>query len=198
MMRPLIMDWRTDEKVRDIGDEFLLGPSILVNPVTRENATERDVYLPPASAWYDFWTGAKLKGGARIAASAPLDRIPLYVKAGSILPLGPEVEYAMQSPIAPITLRIYRGGDATFDLYEDEGENYDYEKGVHAIIPLRWDDASSTLTIGTRQGSYPGMPSSRSFHVVLVDEHTGTGPKHDNDTGHDVDYNGTETKVTLK
>ena len=103
----------------------MFGPSILVNPVTQEGATSREVYLPPAAAWYDFWSGEKLQGDQRIAAPAPLDRIPLYVKAGSILPLGAEVEFAAEESTAPLVLRIYRGADASFELYEDEGDNYD-------------------------------------------------------------------------
>jgi len=198
IMRPLIMDWRTNEKVRAIGDEFLFGPAILVNPVTEEGAKERSVYLPPAAAWYDFWTGAKLAGDQHIHAQAPLDRIPLYVKAGSIVPLGPVVQYATEQPDAPITLRIYRGADADFTLYEDEGDTYDYEKGAHATIPLHWDEATSTLSIGARQGQYPGMPATRTFQVVLVDETHGTGSQLQNDTGRTVQYGGSALKVEMK
>ncbi len=198
MMRPLIMDWRTDPKVRDIGDEYMFGPSILVNPVTRQGATGRTVYLPPAPAWYDFWTGAKLGGDRRIQAAAPLNRIPLYIKAGTILPLGPQVEYAMQSPDAPITLRIYRGANADFTLYEDEGDTYDYEKGEHAQIPLHWDDASSTLTIGARQGSYPGMPPGRTFRVVLVDAAHGIGAQIDAHAARQAHYTGAAEQIRLK
>ena len=198
IMRPLIMDWRTDLKVRAIGDEYMFGPSILVNPVTLEGATERSVYLPPAPAWYDFWTGAKLNGDQRIQAAAPLDRIPLYIKAGTILPLGPVVQYATESPDAPITLRIYRGADAAFTLYNDEGDSYDYEKGAHAEIPLHWDDAASTLTIGSRQGQYPGMPASRSFRIVVVDATHGTGAQVQSDAGRTINYEGTMVAVKVK
>ncbi len=197
MMRPLIMDWRTDEKVREIGDQYLFGPSILVNPVTRTGAIAREVYLPPAPGWYDFWTGSRLDGDQYVDAAAPLNRIPLYIKAGSILPLGPEVEYATQSPDAPITLRIYRGADADFNLYEDEGDTYDYENGEHAIIPLHWDDASSTLTLGARQGQYPGMPSTRGFQVVLVDTSHGVGAQPEPGAGKTVTYNGSQMQVVL-
>ncbi len=198
MMRPLIMDWRSDEKVREIGDQYLFGPSILVNPVTRAGATARQVYLPPAPGWYDFWTGSRLDGDQYIDAAAPLDRIPLYIKAGSILPLGPEIQYATQSPDAPIALRIYRGADADFNLYEDEGDNYDYEKGEHAVIPLHWDDVSSTLTIGARQGQYPGMPPTRGFQVILVDASHGVGAQPEPGAGREVTYNGSELSVDLK
>ena len=169
IQRPLIMDWRTDPRVLDIGDQFMFGPSILVNPVTEEGATTRRLYLPAASAWYDFWSGEKLDGGRRIEAQAPLDRIPLYVRAGSILPLGPDVEYAEQLTDEPVELRVYRGSDGSFTLYEDEGDTYAYEKGAHTTIPLHWNDQSAVMTIGALQGEYPGMPIHRVFRVVIVD-----------------------------
>jgi len=197
MMRPLIMDWRTDEKVREIGDQFMFGPSILVNPVTQEGATSRSVYLPASDGWYDFWTGEKLPGDTRMVAPAPLDRIPLYVRAGSILPMGPEVEYASEKSSEPITLRVYRGADASFNLYEDEGDTYDYEKGAHSIIPVRWNEATATLTIGAREGNYPGMPSTRSFRIVLVGKDQGAGSAMDG-TGNILQYNGSAVSVVLR
>ncbi len=169
IQRPLIMDWQNDQKVISIGDQFMFGPAILVNPVIEEGATSRSLYLPAASAWYDFWSEEKLNGGRRIIAEAPLDRIPLYVRAGSILPLGPEVEYAEQRTSDPIELRAYRGSDGNFNLYDDQGDTYRYETGEHAIVPLHWDDKSATMTIGARQGEYPGMPRDQQFQVVLVD-----------------------------
>lgn len=197
LMRPLVMDWRTNEKVREIGDQYLFGPSILVNPVTTEGATSRSVYLPPAPGWYDFWTGEQLKGDQTLLAPAPLDRMPLYVKAGSILPLGPAVEYATEEPNAPLELRIYRGADADFTLYQDEGDSYDYEKGEYATIPLHWDDATSTLTIGARQGHYPGMAAQRTFRVVLVGPASGAGME-EASAGRELDYNGSKVSVTLR
>ncbi|HLH04242.1 MAG TPA: TIM-barrel domain-containing protein [Bryobacteraceae bacterium] len=168
IQRPLIMDWRNDPRVTSIGDQFMFGPAILVNPVTEEGATTRSLYLPPAPAWYDFWSGVKLEGGRRITAEAPLERIPLYVRAGSILPLGPEVEYAEQHVNEPIEVRVYRGADADFKLYDDRGDTYAYEKGEHAIIPLHWDEKSATLTINAREGEYPGMPREQEFRIVVV------------------------------
>jgi alpha-D-xyloside xylohydrolase len=169
IQRPLIMDWRTDPKVVAIGDQFMFGPAILVNPVTEEGATARLLYLPEAAAWYDFWSGDKLGGNRRITADAPLDRIPLYVRAGSILPLGPEIEYAEQRTSEPMELRISRGADGSFTLYDDRGDTYAYENGQHATVSLHWDDRSATLTIGARQGEYPGMPREQEFRGVLVD-----------------------------
>ncbi|MFP5235140.1 MAG: TIM-barrel domain-containing protein [Acidobacteriota bacterium] len=198
IMRPLVMDWREDANVRFIGDQYMFGPSILVNPVTEEGATQREVYLPPAPAWYDFWTGEKLEGGKRIMAPAPLNRIPLYIKAGSILPLGPEVQYATEKPDAPITLRIYRGADADFTLYEDAGDTYDYEKGQHATIPLHWNDAAGTLTLAARQGSYPGMPQNRDFRIVLVGPGKGAGPQPATTFDKEIHYTGAEVTASLK
>ncbi len=175
IQRPLVMDWRTDANTRDIGDEFMFGPSILVSPVLQANASHRSLYLPESPVWYDFWTGAPQKGGVEIDANAPLDRIPLYVRAGSILPLGPEIQYADEKPMGPIDLRIYRGADGKFDLYQDAGDSYDYEKGAHALIPLQWSEATRTLTIGVRRGTYPEMPVRIQFNVSWVSAGHGSG-----------------------
>ena len=197
-MRPLVMDWRTNEKVRDIGDEYLFGPSILVLPVDEQGVVTRRGYLPPAPGWYDFWTGRRWVGDQKILAQAPLDRIPLFVKAGSILPLGPEREYAMESPDAPLTLRIYPGADADFTLYNDAGDSYDYEKGEHATVALHWDDAARTLTIGARQGSYPGMPAARQFRIVVVREGVGAGPQMEEQVDKELTYDGSQATVSLR
>ena len=173
-MRPLAMDFRSDTWALNIGDQFLFGPAILVNPVVEPGATTRHLYLPKAK-WYDFWTGHAIDGGKTIDAPAPLARLPLYVRAGSIVPMGPDVEYAAEKPADPIELRIYRGASADFTLYEDENDNYDYEKGAYATIPLRWDDSARRLTIGDRKGKFPGMVQTRTFRVVLAGEGHGTG-----------------------
>lgn len=138
-------------------------------------AMVRRVYLPAGSDWYDFWTGERIGGSRTIASPAPLDTMPLHVRAGSIVPLGPHLEYANEKPADPIELRVYRGRDGRFELYEDEGEGYGYEKGAFAIIPIEWSDARRTLTIGARRGSFPGMLESRTFHVVFVRARHGTG-----------------------
>jgi alpha-D-xyloside xylohydrolase len=176
IQRPLVMDWRTDLKTRDIGDEFMFGPSILVSPVLEANASRRTLYLPDSPAWYDFWTGAPQKGGLEIDANAPLDRIPLYVRAGSILPLGPEIQYADEKPAGPIELRIYCGADANFKLYQDAGDSYDYQKGAYSVIPLGWSESTRTLTIGERKGSYPAMPARIQFSITWVSAGHGSGP----------------------
>ena len=174
LMRPLVMDWRTDVRAQNTGDEYLFGPSILVNPVYIQGATSRSVYLPKA-IWYDFWTGEKLAGEQTIQAAAPLEKLPLYIRAGSILPLGPTMEWATEKPEDPIELRIYPGADGDFTLYEDENDNYNYEKGARATIAMHWDDAAHTLTIGLREGSFPGMLVKRIFRVVLVAPNHGAG-----------------------
>jgi alpha-D-xyloside xylohydrolase len=171
-MRPLAMDYRTDTRALNIGDQFMFGPALLVNPVTEPGATTRRMYLPKAT-WYDFWTGHRVDGGATIDAAAPLDRMPLFVRAGSIVPMGPEIEYASEKPADPIEIRVYPGADGSFVLYEDEGDNYNYEKGTHATIRLDWNDASGNLTIGERQGTFPGMLDHRTFHIVYAGNNNG-------------------------
>jgi len=174
IQRPLVMDFRKDPAVAEIGDQFMFGPALLVSPVLKEHAVSRELVLPAGTTWFDFWTGRKTEGGREVSADAPLDRIPLSVRAGSILPMGPEIEYARQAT-DPIELRIYAGADGAFMLYEDEGDSYRYEQGAHATIPLVWNDATRTLTIGAREGSYKGMPANHTFHVVLVREGHGVG-----------------------
>jgi alpha-D-xyloside xylohydrolase len=171
-MRPLAMDYRTDTRALNIGDQFMFGPALLVSPVTEPGATTRRMYLPKAD-WYNFWTGRRVEGGKMIYAAAPLDRMPLFVRAGSIIPMGPEVEYASEKPADPIEIRVYPGANGSFVLYEDEGDNYNYEKGAHATIRLEWDDASRKLTIGERQGTFPGMLEKRTFHIVYAGENSG-------------------------
>ena len=193
-MRPLIMDFAADTRTRDIGDQFMFGPAILVNPVTEPGATVRRLYLPDAK-WYDFWSGAPVTGGRAIDAAAPLDRLPLYVRAGSIVPMGPDVEYAAEKPADPIELRVYRGADGEFTLYEDENDNYNYEQGAWATIPLRWDDAKQTLTIGSRQGKFPGMLETRTFRIVLVGENHGAGVGPTAQADKVVEYSGQQIVV---
>jgi alpha-D-xyloside xylohydrolase len=168
LMRPLVMDFRNDAKAREITDQYMFGPAFLVNPVTEFKARTRQVYLPAGTAWYDFWTGKQTAGGQTIAADAPFDRLPLYVRAGAIVPIGPEQQYIGEKPDAPITLYVYAGANGRFSLYEDDGTSYGYERGEFARIPITWNDAARTLTIGARSGSFPGMAVNRTFNVVLV------------------------------
>jgi len=169
MMRPLVMDFPGDATARELTDEYMYGPALLVAPVTTYQARSRPVYLPATrGGWFDFWSGAAVAGGRQIEAPAPYDALPLHVRAGSIVPVGPDLQYTNEKPADPITLYVYAGADGAFTLYEDDGTTYGYERGECARIPLRWDDAKRTLTIGLRSGSFPGMLAERTFEVVLV------------------------------
>jgi alpha-D-xyloside xylohydrolase len=174
MMRPLVMDFRHDTNVYNIPDQYMFGPALMVNPVTKAGTGNRNVYLPAGATWIDFWTGKNYSGGQTIETAAPLETLPLFVRAGSIIPCGPAIEYAMEKS-DPIELRVYRGADGAFTLYEDEGDNYDYEKGACATIPISWNEAAHTLTIGGCHGKFPGMLKERTFHIVWVSPQHGVG-----------------------
>jgi alpha-D-xyloside xylohydrolase len=177
MMRALTFDFRNDEKVYGIPDQYMFGPAFMVNPVTEQlytssnadkKAKARQVYLPAATKWYNFWTGEVLDGGQTVSAAAPIEILPLYVKAGSIIPMGPHMEYATEKPANNIELRIYPGADGTFKLYEDENENYNYEKGAFATTNFTWNDKAHKLTISDTKGHFKGMLKNRTFNIVLV------------------------------
>ena len=196
LMRGLIFDFSSDKEVFNIGDQYMFGPSILVNPVTDSVATTRKLYLPK-SGWYDFWTGEFIQGGNWIIADATISKIPLYLKAGSILPFGPEVQYATENTAKPIELRVYPGADGTFELYEDENDNYNYEKGQYSIIPFIWNDKENLLTIGAIQGEFPGMIKQKTFHIVRVKKNIGSGIM-DSKSFKSVDYEGKEVVLKLE
>ena len=198
MLRPLVMDFRADKQAREVSDEFMFGRALLVSPVTAYMTRERPVYLPAGSGWYDLWTGAAKAGGATVQAAAPFDAIPVYVKAGSIVPVGPELQYTSEKPAEPITLYVYTGADATFSLYEDEGTTYGYEKGAFATIPMSYSEAKKTLTIGSRVGSFPSMLAERTFQVVWVGpgKSRGFSPKPKVDAS--VTYRGASMDVPLR
>lgn len=167
MMRPVFFDFSDDSRTLDLSDQFLFGPNLMVAPVTQAGADVRTVYLPGKSPWYDFWTGQTYVGV--VAAQAPLTRMPLYVRAGTILPLGPVTPYADAKTGAPIELRIYRGADGHFILYDDSGDGLGYERGQRAEVEIVWNDATATLQFSDRKGTFPGMARKRTFDVVLVD-----------------------------
>jgi alpha-D-xyloside xylohydrolase len=208
MMRALPFDFRCDPDTYDIDDQFLLGPALLVNPIARpmyyavESAPlngvgkSRSVYLPKGADWYDFWTGERYTGGQTIIADARLDTMPLYVRGGSIVPIGPDITYANEQPNAPLDLRIYPGQSGNFTLYDDEGDNYNYEQGHFAMIRVSWDETARRLTLYERQGSYPGMPESREFRIVI-----GDGPHNqllsETASGKVVRYEGREITIDL-
>jgi alpha-D-xyloside xylohydrolase len=175
IMRPLMMDFPDDPQALDIGSQYLFGPALMVCPVTQPGVTNWSVDLPGHSDWYDFWTGKRMTGGQRIEATSPIGTLPLFVRAGSILPLGPVMQYTSEKPENPIELRVYRGADGGFTLYEDQGDGYNYERGVYATIPLTWNESRGTLTIGARQGKFSGMLQERTFRVVFVGENHGAG-----------------------
>jgi alpha-D-xyloside xylohydrolase len=197
LMRPLVMDFRNDEQAREIGDQFLFGPALLVNPVTDPGANSRRLYLPKG-VWYDFWTGQSVEGGKFITAAAPLETLPLYVRGGSILPMGPAVQYTTEKPADPIELRVYRGADADVTLYEDDGETYSYEKGAYATIPIHWSDSTRTLSVGDETGSFAGMLQHHSFQVVCVGEGYGNGVNPTEPAGKVVPYDGKAVSVSVE
>lgn len=170
IMRALVMDFQNDKKAWNIKDQYMFGPSILVNPVTEYQAKTRSVYLPECKGWYDFWNDDFYKGGQNIEASTPIETMPLYVKAGAIIPFGPNLQYATEKPANPIELRVYTGDDGKFTLYEDENNNYNYEKGVFSLIPFIWDENTQTLTIGERQGTFPEMLKERTINIIFIDK----------------------------
>jgi len=186
MMRALMMDFANDKKALDINDEYMFGKSILVCPVTKgmySKDTEEDfstiktkeLYLPKGADWYDFWTGEKQTGGQTIVKETPIDIIPLFIKAGSILPIGPKVQYATEKKWDNLEIRVYPGANGEFTLYEDENDNYNYEKGAFSTITFTWNDAKKTLTISDHKGSFPGMLTERKFNILKVSKNEGTG-----------------------
>lgn len=188
MMRALVMDFANDKNALDINDQYMFGKSILVSPVSNAmyirpvvNGSDtslaedfsmvktKETYLPAGADWYDFWTGEKLNGGKKTTKETPIDIIPLYIKAGAIIPIGPEVQYAAEKKWDELTVKVYPGANGSFVLYEDEFDNYNYEKDEYSEIPFNWNDRSGTLTIGARKGTFKGMIENRTFTLVLPD-----------------------------
>lgn len=189
MMRALMMDFVNDKNALDINDQYMFGKSLLVSPVTEpmytkndenlfpanfETIKSREVYLPAGTEWIDFWTGETFTGGITIKKKSPIDIIPLYIKAGSIIPMGPFVQYA-EEKTDPIEIRIYPGANGEFVFYDDEKDNYNYEKGLYATIKFLWDDTSKTLVIEDRNGKFPGMMNQHKFNIVIVGPNQGIG-----------------------
>lgn len=197
LMRALPLDYREDAKTADISDEFMFGPSLLVSPVTAFGARSRTVYLPNEPGWVDFWTGNIEPGGQQMRAEAPLDQIPIFAKVGSIVPLGPPMQYATEMR-GPIELRIYPGKNANFMLYDDDGGSYGYENGNSSRIFLQWDDTRQTLTIGPREGSFPGMPPEISFRIVRVRPGHGTGSDPVTQADAEIRFHGPQVSIGLR
>jgi alpha-D-xyloside xylohydrolase len=198
ILRPLAMDFRTDTTARDIGDQYMFGPAFMVSPVTTNLARTRQVYLPTTpGGWYLFWTGAAVAGGAMAQTAAPYDAIPVHVRAGAIVPLGPDLQYAAEKTADPITLYVYAGADGAFTLYEDQGLTYDYQQGAFTEIPLRWIEATKTLTIGARAGTFTGMLASRKFQLVRIGAGRAVGYPSTAAADATVTYTGTAMDVVL-
>lgn len=195
MMRHLVMDYRNDSRVWNIDNQFLFGPALMINPVTSPGMTQRSVYLPEGD-WFDFWTGEHHTGKKNILTSAPLDIIPIFVKAGSIVPMGPFIQYASES-VDPLEIRVYKGADGTFVLYEDEGDTYNYEEGAYSEIPFYFDYEAGKLTIGQRQGSFEGMLESRTFKIILVDASHGIGLEVSTEYDAIIQYAGNEVIINF-
>ncbi|MEO5944492.1 MAG: TIM-barrel domain-containing protein [Ferruginibacter sp.] len=215
MMRALVMDFPKDKNALDINDEYLFGKSLLVHPVTNamyikpavsgrdtiqaedfSTVKSKETYLPAGNDWFDFWTGEKYKAGTNVNKQTPLDIIPMYVKAGAIIPIGPDVQYATEKKWDDLEIRIYPGANGKFVLYEDENDNYNYEKGIYATIAFEWNDKKNELTIGNVNGSFPGMLTTRKFNVVVVKPGLGAADSRYNN-GKEIMYNGKKLAVKL-
>ena len=196
LMRGLPMDFPDDPKVRDLSDQWMFGPALMPCPVYEYQARSREVYFPKGG-WYDIYTGEYIQGSQTQVVPAPYERIPLFARAGSIIPYGPEIEWSGEKPADDICLYVYSGADVDFTLYEDDGLTYGYEKGKFSTIPISWDEASGTLTIGARQGTFPGALEKRSFRVVLVDP-SHPVPYDPDASGQPVSYEGSSISLRLK
>ena len=214
-LRALFMDFNEDQKVHTISNQYMFGKAFLVTPVTKNmyvfsdkeqwkdpyedfsKTGTQDVYLPKGTKWFDFWTGEALNGGQMVTKEVPIDIIPLYVRAGSIVPFGPKVQYSTEKKWNNLEIRIYPGADGEFVLYEDENDNYNYEKGAYSIIKFTWDDAKRTLNIADREGTFPGMLKSRKFNIVVVDKENGTGSVQSTKFTKSVSYGGKKKSVKL-
>lgn len=218
IMRPFVMDFPRDKKAIRVDNEYMFGRNLLVMPVTDSLYTYYDkgahkgftsvpdvakavknveVYLPQGAKWYNFWTNEMHSGGQTVSMPCPIDIMPVYVKAGSILPFGPAVQYTSEKKWDNLEIRVYPGADADFTLYEDEGDNYNYEKGAFSQIRFHWDDAARTLTIGERKGDYKGMLKKRNFRILVVNRQSPSGDKEPTQFSRSVRYNGKAQTIKL-
>ena len=196
-MRALPLEYPNDVRVRNIQDQFLFGPSLLVSPVVDQGARVRDLWLPVADSWVDFWTGQRHQGGETVKADAPLSQIPIHVKEGSIVVLGPAVQSAADSA-DPLEIRIYSGRDADFAFYEDQGDGYSYESGQRATIPMHWDDHRQILIVGAANGNFPSMPKQLTLRIVRVHSGHGVGVAPEQNADRVVEYGGRRIAVELQ
>lgn len=197
IMRGLAMDFANDKNVWNIGDQYMFGPSILVCPVYEYRARSRKVYLPISNGWYQAHTGEFFDGGQTIEANAPYEQMPLFIKAGSIIACGPEIEYTSEKQADPLTVYIYTGDDAEFDFYEDEETNYNYENGSYSIIPFTWSESDGELTIGKKEGQFEGMLQERTIRIVFISPGSKVDISQTQDDYNEVGYSGEEIKVKM-
>ena len=196
IMRALVMDFGKDKNVLDISDQFMFGPALMACPVYTYKARQRKVYFPDGNGWYDFYTGKYITGGQTLTVDAPYEQIPLYVRSGAILPYGPDLQYTGEKTASEIILYVYTGQDGAFTLYEDENENYNYEKGQYSMIPFKYDEATRSLTIGKRQGEFSGMLKERTFRIVTVSP-TQMQAFDPDASGKTITYNGGKQTIRL-
>ena len=197
LMRALVMDFNGDKEVEDIGNQWMFGPALMACPVGYYKARNRSVYFPKQSGWYDLYTNEYIEGGQSLVVDAPYECIPVFVREGAIIPFGPEMEWSDEKPAELINLYVYAGKNGSFQLYEDEGVNYNYEKGKYATIDITYDDASKTVKFGARKGQFNGMLKNRRFNVVLITKDAPKPLNLDSPEGVLVQYTGKEISIKL-
>ena len=197
LMRALIMDFNGDREVKDIGDQWMLGPALMACPVGYYKARNRSVYFPRQCGWYNLYTNEYIEGGQRLVVDAPYEQIPVFVRAGAIIPFGPKMQWSDEKAAQLINLYVYAGQDGHFQLYEDEGTNYNYEKGLFSTIDIHYDDATHSVTIGARKGQFSGMLKTRRFNIVLITPDAPQNLNLENPSGRLVEYKGKEVTVEL-
>ncbi len=197
LMRALIMDFNGDREVKDIGDQWMLGPALMACPVGYYKARNRSVYFPRQCGWYNLYTNEYIEGGQRLIVDAPYEQIPVFVRAGAIIPFGPKMQWSDEKAADLINLYVYAGQDGVFQLYEDEGTNYNYEKGLFSTIDIHYDDATHSVTIGARKGQFSGMLKTRRFNIVLITPDAPQNLNLENPSGQLVEYKGKEVTVEL-
>ena len=197
LMRPLVMDFNGDKAVEEIGNQWMFGPALMACPVGYYKARNRSVYFPKQCGWYNLYTNEHIEGGQTLVVDAPYEQIPVFVREGAIIPFGPEMEWSDEKPAELINLYVYAGQDGSFQLYEDEGTNYNYEKGKYATIDISYDDAAKTVSFGARKGQFNGMLKNRRFNVVLITKNAPKPLNLDNPEGKLVNYTGKAISINL-
>jgi alpha-D-xyloside xylohydrolase len=195
IMRAMMMDFGSDPGVRNIGDQYMFGPSFLIAPVYSYQSRKREVYFPARTNWYDLYTGMHILGGRKLLADAPYGRMPVFVKEGSIIPAGPDIKYTSEKQADTITLFVYTGRSCSFTMYEDEGTNYNYENGKCSTIKFSYDEPSGILSIGNRSGAFDGMPEKRIFNIVWVTRDRPVGFDPDMNPDASLTYDGKDVVI---